>query len=435
MDSLNRSRSAFGAPPSGRAAGAASASDAPRPTGRVHHAIEPVALDLLAYCRRHGWAGYDPYDGLDSPWLQRPPLRDSRRLRVLVTQLNKYSPINLRPMLGIAKARNPKALALCLSATVRLKRLKLLRSADPIVELVGLLAEGRSAHPNDSWGYTFPWQTRTELVPKGQPNLVCTVFAANALLDAYELLGDERCLAMARGAMAFIGDELYRMAGDGQPSLAYPLPSSTAPVHNANLLGAALLVRMRRHGGSWQAFERGLALARHAASRQHADGSWSYGEAPHWRWVDNFHTGFNLCALHDIARHGATDEFDLALVRGFAFYRRHFFLDDGAPRYRADRTYPIDIHCVAQAIITLVQLQHLDAGNLGMACRVYRWAAAHMLDADGHFYYQAWPLATVRISYMRWSQAWMLLAMATLLSGLATVDADSRAALDNAHAH
>ena len=253
MDSLSHSRRVFGAPPSGRAADGASASDATRSTGTVHHEIEPVALNLLGYCRRHGWAGYDPYDGLDSPWLQRPPLRNSRRLRVLLTQLNKYSPINLRPMLGIAEARNPKALALCLSATVRLERLKLLRSADPIVELVDLLAEGRSAHPNDSWGYTFPWQTRTELVPKGQPNLVCTVFAANALLDAYELLGDERCLAMAGGATAFIGDELYRTTGDGKASLAYPLPRSTAPVHNANLLGAALLVRMRRHGGSRQA--------------------------------------------------------------------------------------------------------------------------------------------------------------------------------------
>ena len=58
-----------------------------------------------------------------------------------------------------------------------------------------------------------------------------------------------------------------------------------------------------------------------------------------------------------------------------------------------------------------------------------------MLDADGHFHYQVWPWTTVRIPYMRWSQAWMLLAMATLLSGLATVDAGSAASQDNANAH
>jgi hypothetical protein len=134
----------------------------------------------MDYCRRHAWAGYDAYDGLDSRWLQRPVLRDSRRFRELVRQLNTYSPINLRPMLGIARSCNPKALGLCLAATVRLFRLNPLRSTDPIVELVGLIKAGRSAHPNDSWGYSFPWQTRTQLVPKDLPKLVCTVFVANA---------------------------------------------------------------------------------------------------------------------------------------------------------------------------------------------------------------------------------------------------------------
>ena len=428
MDALNHPHRHFHAPPSASAGSAARTRNARSFAGSEQHRddtrreVERVALDLLDYCRRNAWAGYDPYDGLDSRWLQRPPLRDSRGLRVLVTQLNKYSPINLRPMLGIARSRNPKALGLCLAATVRLFRLGLLRSTDPIVELVRLIDAGRSAHPNASWGYSFPWQTRTQLVPKGHPNLVCTVFVANALLDAYELLGDERCLAMARGAAAFVGNELYRTTPAGEPSLAYPLPTSTAPVHNANLLGAALLVRIRRHGGSSEAFERGLGLARHAVSKQHADGSWSYGESSHWRWVDNFHTGFNLSALDAIARHGATHGFDAAVARGFDFYRRHFFLASGAPRYRANRTYPIDIHCVAQALITLTDLRHLDGSNLGMACRVYRWAAARMLDADGHFSYQAWPGYTVRIPYMRWSQAWMLLAMATLLCGLAPPD-------------
>jgi hypothetical protein len=384
--------------------------------------LSEVGLKLLSYCRDNDWAGYDPYDGLDTPLLTLPPLRNSRHLRILVTQLLKRSPINLRPVMRIQKSRNPKALALFLAANVQLSRLGLLTSQCAVTELVDLLQISRSANPNCSWGYTFPWQTRTQLVPKGQANLVCTVFAASALLDAYDLLGDQRCLEMAKGASKFIANELYWTDGDGRASLAYPLPTSRSPVHNANLLGAAFLCRLHRFSKSPDLLDRGLRLARHAAALQRPDGSWSYGEAPHWRWVDNFHTGFNLCALHSISVHAASSEFDSTLVRGLDFYRQNFFLDSGAPRYRSDRTYPIDIHSVAQAIITMATLKDLHPDNLGLAVSVYRWSAKNMLGPRGHFDYQVWPWYTNRIPYMRWSQAWMLLAITTLLSTTAHED-------------
>jgi len=35
----------------------------------------------------------------------------------------------------------------------------------------------------------------------------------------------------------------------------------------------------------------------------------------------------------------------------------------------------------------------------------------HMWDERGFFYYRCLRLATIRTSYMRWTQAWMLLAL------------------------
>jgi hypothetical protein len=40
-----------------------------------------------------------------------------------------------------------------------------------------------------------------------------------------------------------------------------------------------------------------------------------------------------------------------------------------------------------------------------------------MWDSRGFFYYRVLRSCTIRTSYMRWSQAWMLLALATLLDG------------------
>jgi hypothetical protein len=70
---------------------------------------------------------------------------------------------------------------------------------------------------------------------------------------------------------------------------------------------------------------------------------------------------------------------------------------------------------VAQSIITFMTLKDLDENNPRRAMLIFTWAMDHMLDEKGYFYYQIRSFFTNRISYMRWSQAWMLLAFATLL--------------------
>jgi hypothetical protein len=80
----------------------------------------------------------------------------------------------------------------------------------------------------------------------------------------------------------------------------------------------------------------------------------------------------------------------------------------------------VDIHCVAQSIITLVALKDLNPSNMELARSVFQWAMNHMWDEQGFFYYRVLRSYTNRISYMRWSQAWMLLAMSALLPESAT---------------
>jgi len=126
-------------------------------------------------------------------------------------------------------------------------------------------------------------------------------------------------------------------------------------------------------------------------------------------------SGYNLCALKSIGRYAATSEFESNIQRGFEFYRKNFFREDGAPKYFHDHTYPIDIHSVAQSIITLTAFKNLDKTGLNLAQAVFQWAMDNMWDEQGYFFYQVLPLIKVRIPYMRWSQAWVLLALSTLL--------------------
>jgi len=378
--------------------------------------IKAATLKLLAYCRANDWAGHDPYDALNSKIFRALPFLDSRIPRLVLTQTLKRSPLDLRRLLLIPKTQNPKAIALFMMSALKLS------SLDATVDssLVGMLTETLIAlrskkTPYWCWGYSFPWQTRTIIVPRGTPNLVCTAFAAAALLDVYEQRHEARCLEMAVSAAEYILNELYWDEGGSAVGFSYPLPSLRSQTHNANFLAAALFCRVYKHTADPRFLTPALRVTRYSVFMQKKDGSWNYGEAASQLWIDNFHTGYNLCALQAMDRDLDTTEFKSAIDRGFQFYRAHFFREDGAAKYFHNSAYPLDIHCVAQSIITLLTFKEIDPESSTLALKVLKWAMDHMWDDRGFFYYRVLRSCTIRTSYMRWSQAWMLLAMSTLL--------------------
>jgi len=377
--------------------------------------IEDTTLELLAYCRANEWAGYDPYDALNSRVFKALPFLDFKLARLALTQGVKRCPINLRPLLLVPKTPNPKGIALFLSSLIKLSKIGLVDGDKEIDMMADKLFALRSADERYScWGYNFDWQTRGELVPKGFPNIICSTFAANALLDAYEKSQKSKWLDAALSAADFIIDVLFWRDRGSIACFSYTT-LGRSEIHNANLLGAALSCRISRISGQRRFLEPALDSARYSVGKQHKDGSWEYSESPSQRWIDNFHTGFNLVALRQIKKYSGTAEFDFAFRRGLEFYRDHFFREDGAPRYLHDATYPIDIHSVSQSVITLVELKDFAEGNINLAQSVLNWGLRNMWDARGFFYFQKLPHFTVRIPFMRWSQAWMLMALSTYL--------------------
>lgn len=377
--------------------------------------ITDTTLRLLAYCRANRWAGYDPYDALNSRVLQALPFLNFKMARLILTQTVKRCPVNFRPLLLVPESPNPKGTALFLSSLVKLSRVGATKNRQEIRALAdSLLALKSPGERYSCWGYNFDWQTRTELVPSRSPNIICSTFAANALIDAYDQMHDASWLEAAVSAAEYILRILYRRLGSSVACFSYTQLESSK-IHNANLLGAAFLCRVGQISGRSNLLQPALDAARYSVSKQHTDGSWPYGEGSHQTWIDNFHTGFNLVALKRIRKYGRTLEFDAALRSGFDFYRGHFFRDDGAPRYYQNASYPLDIHSAAQSIITLVEFKDISKENCDLARRVLGWAMANMWDPRGFFYFQKRRCYTVRIPFMRWSQAWMLLALSTLL--------------------
>jgi len=374
--------------------------------------FELALSSLLSYCRAQRWSGHDPYDGLNSRLFQASPFSAYRWPRLALTQFLKRCPVNLRSVLQVPKEPNPKGLALFTSALTRLTRLGRANIGEVREMTDALLAARSPGQTRSCWGYNFDWQTRTYLVPRGTPNIICTTFAGNALLDAHELLGDDSLIAAAVSAGHYLLEGLNRTEDASSFCFSYT-PLDKSQIHNANLLGGAFLARLLPHAGP--AFEPAIrASTEFSTARQRPDGSWPYGEGPKQQWIDSFHTGYNLVALKRIRESLSDSKLDRPIQSGFEFFLKHFFTSDARAKYFHDRIYPIDSHSVAQAILTLITFQHLHPDNLKLASEVCEWSLRNMRDPSGFFYFQQHALYTNKIAYMRWVQGWMLVALSAL---------------------
>jgi hypothetical protein len=372
-----------------------------------------ASLDKLrSWIEARDFCGYDPYDALNSPIIRT--LSCGRKWpRIAFTQALVKLPVNVRPLLGIRKGLNPKGLGLLLGGYARLYRTE----RDPAcLEIVDRLLDEleRTKSPGWSgacWGYNFDWQSRAFFLPKGTPTIVNSSFVGHALLDAYILSGRERALPLAVSIRDFILRDLNRTEQGTGFCFSYT-PNDRTSIHNANLLGVSLLARLDRFAPLEKATEAVRAALDYTMSCQRADGSWFYAEAPAQRWIDSFHTGFNLQSLKEILAVGWGEKYRAAYDRGVDFYAGRFFLDDGTPKYYHDRLYPVDIHAAAQAAAFFSGLGPERAELCG---RIVRWMIERFQNAKGFFHFRRTRWGTNRIPYMRWSQAWAFHALTAYL--------------------
>ena len=365
---------------------------------------------LDKYVKRHDHAGWDPFDGLNSRLFLYSGLSRISFVRLCWIQLLKHLPINLRNLTLVPLGRNPKGLALFASGCIMLNRIQEARRFLQILDKIKY-----SDSDGTAWGYDFPWQARAFYVPKETPNMVVTTFVAQAMLDMYEIRGEEKWLQLARSSCRYIVENLILEENDRIVCFGY-IPGESARIHNANLMGAALLGRVFKHTKDLRLYELSEKSVSYTMNALTQENMWPYGERVHHSFVDNFHTGFNLVALKQWMECTGQFEHGPKVQAAYKTYLDVFWLEDGCPKYYHNSLYPIDIHNSAQGILTCIFLAEYDDKSLEVAQKIANWAVKNMQDPEGYFYYQKTRWYTNKIPYMRWSQAWMFYALATYLS-------------------
>lgn len=386
--------------------------------------IESAYKSLVEWCRKHSYAGYDPFDALNSRLFQATPLKHSRTARIIWTQLFKRSPVSFRKIARVPAGKNAKGTALfALAALADFRRTRTKEAeAEARALLDDLLSARLEGWSGAAWGYNFHWQSRAFFAPQGTPTIVPTAFAARALVEAAQVFHDERYAMHARSVCEFILHDLQRTDETEREVCFSYTPLEDARIFNASLLAGETLASVGALTGERELLEWSLKTARYVIHHQHANGSWAYGPQQRHAWVDNFHTAFVLLSLARInAVYPDADESSsllAAIQSGYEFWRTNFFLADGWPKYYHHKLYPADVHSAATAIIALLELRSIDSAAPVLAEKIARWAVHHLYDARGFFYYQRRRFYIVRTPYIRWSQAWMLYGLARLLEGM-----------------
>ena len=374
--------------------------------------IQNAFKNLIDYCEKESYKGWDPYDGLNSWVIQKTPLGRSRFFRLAWIQLFKRNPINLRPFFGIRKDYNPKGLGLFLIGYCNLyTKTKKKEYLEKIYFLSHhLLKLQTKGYSGACWGYNFDWQARAFFQPKYTPTVVATSFIVEALLQAYKITRDIKLIEIATSASHFILKDLNKTYDErGGYTLSYS-PLDKTQVFNAGLLGAKTLALIYEHTNEEYLLDEAKKIVSYVCSKQNQDGSWAYGTLPFHQWIDNFHTGYNLECIYIYQKNSGDISFQENIDIGLDYYLNNFFTEEGISKYYNDKTFPVDIHAPAQLLVTLAKMDILEE-HKRLAKKVIRWTINNMQSKQGYFYYQKRRFLSSKIPYIRWAQSWMFYAL------------------------
>jgi hypothetical protein len=372
---------------------------------------------LLNYIESEDFKGYDPYDFLKSmipfKWFGKYGM-------ALAIQAGKRLPLNIRPLIGVKKGINPKAMGLIIRACSMLFIITgdetYKKKADFVFDW--LMENDTKGYRGLCWGYDFDWANPGKVVPAYHPSIVVTSFVAKGIYEYYMVFKKPEAFDALNRCGDFILKDIPLTTTEYGTCFSYTNLKMDC-CYNASLLGAEILAKVFTLGRNPDFAESATKATDFVIHHQHPDGHWNYSidlETGKERRQIDFHQGFILESLYEVINHLELKDkkYQDALRSGAEFYMREQFFTEGRSKWRLPQVYPVDIHNQSQGIITFSILKELDICYLDFAKKITGWTIKNMQHRKGYFYFRKSRFFTNRISYLRWNQAWMLVALTEL---------------------
>ncbi len=384
--------------------------------------IDKIFAKMYEWVKRENYVGYDPYDWGISPLSHKLPYH----LNLLMSQLNLYSPLNLRKIFKIKKGTSNKSLALFAQAYLKYYRVskdaKFLNEASKVLELLeeNSIPVGKGI----GWAsYYFPFIRKNHMLSPDQVDIIATSEALKAYSLVYKIFKDEKYREVAGAIVTLIHSKfLGEYSGDVYIKY-FPGEREKIVFNVSGLVLSAFSEYLKYVEKREDIINLGTSLFEFLAKYQDRSGVWPYSYFPKERrfhYQIDYHQGFIIDGLVNFYPfvNDKDNRYLQVIKKGVNYYKNYQFDPGGFSYYRVPRKYPVDIHNQAQGIITFSNLYDKfgDEEYLNFAWKIARWTIENMRDPSGYFYTHKWPIITNKIPYIRWSQAWMMLALATLMS-------------------
>ena len=273
---------------------------------------------------------------------------------------------------------------------------------------------------NTCWGYDYNYASKNRNIKKGLPTVVHHSYIVQALYKYWLLTGSKKTYEWINKTKDFVLNDIPIIKYIDGICFGY-YPESIECCYNASLHAAECLAIVDKINNRDDYFELIKKAVQYVVSRQKPSGEWYYSHGlnpeKEKKQID-FHQGFILDCLKSIdhlTRGRLTSLVKLAIQSGLEYYYTKQFDAQGQSWFRYPKRYPTDIHNQAQGTITFSKFADYDRKYEKMAELSLSWTIQHMQDAKGFFYYQKYRFITNKISYIRWSQAWMFLAITEYL--------------------
>lgn len=389
-------------------------------------------FQLLNYVEKENYKGYDPYDlkGLDwyVNYLNETNNEDKSFIKK-IEELNYLYPKQLRGIFKIEPRTNAKGLALFILSYCNLYHshkdsIYLDKAKKLVEELLLLRIEGFKGY---CWGYPFDWKSSKEYFFKeGTPSIVVTTTVGKAFLELYKYTEEKTYLEVCKSIASFLTGDLKRTVYKDTFCFSYT-PFDTYQIHNANLMGAEFLSFLGKILNNSEYMELSRKSAYFTINQQNMDGCFYYfGDnsndvAP--THLDIYHSGFEIRSLVNLYMNLEDEFIRQSFLKYMDFFISQYIIEEKipklGPRLKNYETDIVDVHGLAEAILTLNVIKEFIPEAKYTLKNVISWGIEHMQSSEGWFNYR-WVrngdnINEVRFPYMRWGQAWMMFALSSIV--------------------
>jgi hypothetical protein len=268
------------------------------------------------------------------------------------------------------------------------------------------------------WGYPFDWESRSGTIEAGTPLITTVPYVYAAFEAGHHATGRNDYLDVMESIAAFAFEAIpVTEFPDGSRAAGYT-PTRRTTVVNASAYRASLLsaagFRFGRPDWSSEA-ARNIAFVLGA---QQPDGSWPYATTKGDEFVDNLHTCLVLKNLLQFWRRSDDGEVIDAVLRGYAFYRRHLLDRDMRPVPFAVKPrvtlHRGDLYDYAEGIRLAFLLRDVEPDASDVLRKLVHGLANRWMLHDGHFVTRRFAVGKNTVPYHRWAQSQAFHALAQL---------------------